>query len=110
MAEIRYHLDEHVPTAIAIGLRRRGIDVTTTVEAGLTSASDEAQLAFAVAERRIIVTRDPDFLILSANGAMHAGIAFAPKTARSIGRIVLSLVHLHRMQTAEAMQNRIEYL
>ena len=32
---MRFHLDEHVPHAIAEGLRRRGIDVTTTVEAGL---------------------------------------------------------------------------
>jgi hypothetical protein len=27
---IKFHLDEHVSGAIAAGLRRRGIDVTTT--------------------------------------------------------------------------------
>ena len=32
---IRFHLDEHVDPAIATALRRAGIDVTTTVEAGL---------------------------------------------------------------------------
>lgn len=32
---IQFHLDEHMDKAIAIGLRRRGIDVTTTPEAGL---------------------------------------------------------------------------
>ena len=37
---MRFHLDEHVPHAIAEGLRRRGIDVTTTVEAGLRGTSD----------------------------------------------------------------------
>ena len=41
MAEIRYHLDEHMDNAVAVGLRRRGIDVTTTVEAGLMRASDQ---------------------------------------------------------------------
>ena len=30
---IRFHLDEHVPTAVALGLRRRGIDVTTPADA-----------------------------------------------------------------------------
>jgi len=30
---IRYHLDEHVDPVIADGLRRRGIDATTAVEA-----------------------------------------------------------------------------
>jgi hypothetical protein len=31
---IRFHLDEHVDPAIATALRRAGIDVTTTNEAG----------------------------------------------------------------------------
>lgn len=29
---IRFHLDENCPRALADGLRRRGIDVTTTPE------------------------------------------------------------------------------
>ena len=37
---IRFHLDENCPHAIAEGLRRRGIDVTTTPEVDLISASD----------------------------------------------------------------------
>ena len=32
---IRFHLDEHVDGAVAVGLRRRNIDVTTTAQAGL---------------------------------------------------------------------------
>jgi predicted nuclease of predicted toxin-antitoxin system len=62
---IRFHLDEHVPHAIAEGLRRRGIDVTTTVEAGLRSATDDVHLAYAVEQRRVVVTNDPDFLVLA---------------------------------------------
>jgi hypothetical protein len=38
--EVRFHLDEHVPPAIAEGLRRRRIDVTTTADAGLRGADD----------------------------------------------------------------------
>jgi hypothetical protein len=34
-SRIRFHLDEQVKSLIARGLRRRDIDVTTTVEAGL---------------------------------------------------------------------------
>jgi hypothetical protein len=44
---IRFHLDENCPRAIAAGLRRRGIDVTTTPEAGLMGASDEQQVTTA---------------------------------------------------------------
>jgi hypothetical protein len=38
---IRFHLDEQVDVAIARALRRYGVDITTTVEAGLRTASDE---------------------------------------------------------------------
>jgi predicted nuclease of predicted toxin-antitoxin system len=58
---ILYHLDEHVSPAIADGLRRRGIDASTTVEAGLRSATDEAHLAYAQAQGRVMVTCDRDF-------------------------------------------------
>jgi predicted nuclease of predicted toxin-antitoxin system len=63
MAEkIKFHLDENVHNAIAQGLRRRGIDVTTTPEKFLIGVSDEAQLTFALSENRVIFTQDTDFL------------------------------------------------
>lgn len=36
---IRFHLDEHCDPAIAAGLRRHGIDVTTTQEVGITPSA-----------------------------------------------------------------------
>ncbi len=59
---IRFHLDENCPQMIADGLRRRGIDVTTTPDVDLISASDEDQTAFALAQGRVIFTLDKDFL------------------------------------------------
>jgi hypothetical protein len=50
---IRFHLDEHVDPAIATAPRRAGIDVTTTIEAGLRTKNDTAHLQFASDERRI---------------------------------------------------------
>jgi len=44
---VRFHLDENIPRSIAVGLRQRGIDVTTTADAKLIGASDEIQLEFA---------------------------------------------------------------
>jgi hypothetical protein len=41
LEKIRFHCDEQVERAIAEALRRRGIDVTTTPEAGLLGAADE---------------------------------------------------------------------
>ena len=44
---IRYHLDENVDVAVAIGLRQRGIDVSVSREEALLGAEDEKQLEFA---------------------------------------------------------------
>jgi len=63
---IRFHLDENCPHAIAEGLRRRGIEVTTTPEADLLSASDEEQTAYARSEGRVIFTLDKDFLRINS--------------------------------------------
>ena len=43
---IRFHLDENVDPAIALGLRRYGVDVTTTNDVELRTQSDEMRLAF----------------------------------------------------------------
>jgi predicted nuclease of predicted toxin-antitoxin system len=87
LERIRYHLDENVSLAIAQGLRRSGIDVTSTREAGLLGKSDLDHLTFANAEKRILVTHDDDLLVLADNGYEHFGIAYCRKDSRSIGEI-----------------------
>jgi hypothetical protein len=56
-ATICFHLDEHIDPVIAEGLRRRGIDVTTTADATLDGATDEEQIAFAHAKQGRINSR-----------------------------------------------------
>ena len=53
---IRFHLDEHVDPAVANGLRRRHIDLTTTADAGLLGARDESHLAIANASSSMAQT------------------------------------------------------
>ena len=60
--KIKFHLDENVSNSIALGLRHRGIDVTTTPEENLLGVSDERQLQFASSNGRVIFTQDTDFL------------------------------------------------
>ena len=85
---LRFHLDEHVPHAVAHGLRRRQIDVTTTTDAGLLGAGDEEHVAFAFRENRVIFTNDRDFLRLAASGAAHAGIVYCPPEDSRIGDVI----------------------
>jgi predicted nuclease of predicted toxin-antitoxin system len=85
---LRFHLDEHIHPAIANGLRERGVDVTSTLDAGLRSASDESQLQHALSLGRVFVTQDQDFLRLHASGVSHAGIVYWRQGGRSIGESV----------------------
>lgn len=81
-AVIRFHLDENVDHAVAHGLRLRGVDVTTSTDANLIGAPDEAQIAFAVAANRVVFTQDQDFLAHHHRGAQHAGIVYCRKNTR----------------------------
>jgi predicted nuclease of predicted toxin-antitoxin system len=106
---LRFHLDEHIPRAIAEGLRRRGIDATTTSDAGLIGADDLAHLEFARSRRRVIYTQDDDFLSLAARGVQHAGIVYSRSEARSIRQIIEFLQLLSDCVTEFDMVNHIEF-
>ncbi|HSK78328.1 MAG TPA: DUF5615 family PIN-like protein [Thermoanaerobaculia bacterium] len=107
---VRFHLDEHVDPAIALALRRHGVDVTTTIEAGLRTHDDAAHLEFARASRRVIVTHDADFLRLASGTADHWGIAYCHRTARSVGEVIRGLVLMYEVLTLEEMRGRVEFL
>src|SRR5438132_7701547 len=102
---IRFHLDENCHRAVADGLRRRGADVSTTPEAGLRSASDQEQLAYSLAEGRVVFTQDRDFLRLHAAGTQHAGIAYCEKGTLSIGEIIQGLILIWELLEADEMRN-----
>jgi len=110
MAKIKFHLDENITLAIANGLRRRGIDITTTPEEGMIGQSDEQQLVFSLSQERVIFTQDTDFLRLHHAGLSHAGIVYCPQTSKSIGEILQGLVLIWEILNAEEMNNHLEYL
>ena len=107
---IRFHLDEQVPHAVADGLRRLGIDETTTTDAGLLGFDDAAHLSYAVAESRVIFTQDDDFLVLAAHGANHAGVAYCHQNTRSIGHIVRILELIWELYEPDEMVKQIEFI
>src|SRR5262245_53021600 len=84
---IRIHLDESCHPGLAKALRLRGIDVSTSQEAGLLGAIDPDQLAHAHAEGRVLVTFDADFVALHSSNLEHSGICFCRPGKRSIGGI-----------------------
>ena len=107
---MKFYLDEHIPRAVAEGLRRRGIDVLTIQDAGRVGDTDRKQLAFAAMKRRVLVTFDDDFLSLDASGTPHSGIVFSQAGRRSIGELIESLVLIANVIEPEEMRNHIEFV
>jgi predicted nuclease of predicted toxin-antitoxin system len=107
---IRFHLDEHVAHAVAHGLRRLGIDVTTSTEAGLLGAADADQVAYALAQGRAIFTQDDDLLVLAAAGVAHAGLAYCRQNARSVGQIIRALELIWQVYEPDELRNQVEFL
>jgi len=107
---IRFHLDEVCDPRIAAGLRQRGVEITTTAEAGLLGASDEEQLAYAWNQGRAIVTHDADFLRLNVAVAEHAGIIYCPLQSRPLGELVRLLLLIWEILEPSEMRSRVEFL
>jgi predicted nuclease of predicted toxin-antitoxin system len=107
---IRFHLDEHIPASIAAGLRRRSVDVTTSAESGLLGVDDAAQLSFATAAGRVLVTHDADFLRLHAQGLAHTGIAYCQQGTVRIGEMLRRLALIYDLLSPEEMAGKIEFL
>jgi predicted nuclease of predicted toxin-antitoxin system len=106
----RFHLDECCDPAIANGLRRRDIDVTTLQEAGLIEAEDEQQAEYGFAENRVVLTHDADFLRLQAAGVPHAGIVYRAKDTLSLDEIIKRLVLIWEIYEPEEIVNCVEFL
>jgi predicted nuclease of predicted toxin-antitoxin system len=113
---IRLYLDRHVIVRLADNLLERGFDVLTTQQAGLDTASDEQQLAFATAERRAILTFNiRDFAPLHerwlAIGRSHAGIVVSQQLGRpEYGTLLARAVRLLETMTAEELSNNLVHL
>ena len=60
---ISLYMDQHVPRAITIGLRIRGVDVLTVFEDGASEWIDTDVLDRASELGRVVFTQDDDFLV-----------------------------------------------
>lgn len=86
---ISFYMDEHIPKAITLGLRMRGVDVLTAQEDGKEGNSDPALLDRACTLRRVLFTFD-DVLLSEATerqraGKPFCGVVYAHPLQSSIG-------------------------
>jgi len=114
--DFRLHLDEDAEAhALVRALRDRGVDVSTSNEAGLIEISDEEQLLWATGKRRVLLTYNAaDFCRLHGEfireGRHHAGIIVAEQQKLPVGEMMRRILRLRAGLDAEAMRNRLEFL
>ncbi len=107
---IRFHLDENVDPAVAVGMTRRGADVTTTAEIGLGGSTDNEQIEYCIRDNRVIFTTDQDFLKLHVERPEHRGIVFAHQHRTGIGEAIRGLMLIWELLEPDEMAGRLEYL
>jgi predicted nuclease of predicted toxin-antitoxin system len=89
------YLDEHVPRAIALALRLRGVDVLTAQEDESRGKSDREVLDRATQLGRVVFTQDEDFLREASRcqreGVPFSGVLYAHQLECTIGQLVMDL-------------------
>jgi predicted nuclease of predicted toxin-antitoxin system len=59
-----FHCDHNIPRALAEGLRQRGHTAQRAQDLGMAMAADPEHLLRAARERRLLLTKDHDFVDL----------------------------------------------
>jgi predicted nuclease of predicted toxin-antitoxin system len=63
---VKFLVDNQLPRALAVYLRRKGMDCQHVLDCGLAEASDAELRKYATADGRVIVSKDEDFLYLAS--------------------------------------------
>jgi len=111
---IALYMDQHVPRAITVGLRLRGVDVLTAWEDGAATFSDPDLLDRASALGRVLFSQDDDLLVEAmrrqAIGLHFSGIVYAHQLRVSIGKCVEDLDLIAANSEREDMRDYVMYL
>jgi hypothetical protein len=107
-------MDHHVPRSITNGLRARGVDVLTAYEDGSHELEDRDLLDRAAELRRVLFTRDDDFLAEAARRQQldisFGGVVYAHQLRVSIGRCIEDLEIIANIGEPDDLLNKVRYL
>jgi len=108
------YLDVHVPRAIALGLRLRGVDVLRAQEDGAQQLSDPELLERASSLHRVLFTFDDDLLVEARKrqqaGIPFSGLVYSHPLRITIGRCVHDLEIIGKTCEAEDLRSQVLYL
>lgn len=111
---IALYMDAHVPRAITVALKARGVDVLTAQEDSHERTADPDLLERATELGRVLFSFDDDLLAEAVkrqrSGISFSGVIYAHPMRVSIGICVRQLEIIALAGDPEDMINRIEYL
>jgi predicted nuclease of predicted toxin-antitoxin system len=107
-------MDVHIPYAIALQLRRRGVDILTSQEDGTHRLDDSKLLDRASSLGRVLVTQDDDLLREAASRQEQAlpfvGVIYVSALRVTLGEMIVDLETLSRVSSQEEWVSRVEFL
>ena len=111
---ITLYMNQHVPKAITVGLRLRGIDALTAYEDGASELEDSALLDRAKELGRVIFTQDDDLLAEAAKRQRErihfCGVIYAHQLRVSIGICIRDLEIIAKAGEPEDLVNGVQFL
>jgi uncharacterized ferritin-like protein (DUF455 family) len=114
--QIRLYVDEDAMARTLVrGLRARGVDVATVLDAGMSERDDMAQLEYATQHGCVLYTYNiGHFCHLNAQymaaGKNHAGIIVVFRQRYSVGEQIRRLSQVISIKSAEEMRNNLLFL
>jgi predicted nuclease of predicted toxin-antitoxin system len=107
-------MDVHVPSAVTVQSRLRGVDVLTAQEDKAGELLDPDLLDRASELGRILFTQDADLLTEASfrqrSGRRFVGVIYARQIGVTIGKSVADLELLAKATEPAEWVNRVEYL
>jgi predicted nuclease of predicted toxin-antitoxin system len=111
---IALYMNQHVPRAITVGLRLRGVDVITAHEDGASVMDDPELLDRAGELERVLFTQDDDLLAEATRrqreGIPFHGVIYAHQLRVSIGTCVHDLEIIAKAGEPKDLSNGVQFL
>lgn len=111
---IALYLDEHVPLAVAHGLRLRGVDVLTVQDDDRRGIADHLLLDRATELGRALFSQDEDLLAEAKRrqmaGIPFSGVIYAHQLRVTIGSCVMDLHVMAEIAEPQDLANKVEFL
>ena len=111
---VSLYMDHHIPKAITLGLRLRGIDILTSYEDGTDQLDDNLLLKRAHELKRTLFTQDDDLLTEATKcqreGSSFSGVIYGHQLRVTIGVCIRELEIIAKSVETEELQNQVLFL